>query len=136
MSELMPDTARAEQGVHLVEEDDDGNALVGLLASSLEDEPDLTLRLADVLVEQLGTLDVEKVGANVRVASCWATFVARELAYGFGDRVSCRIPEDRRARCPWAPEARRPRRARRCRYGSSTASVIASIWVSRPPTMS
>ena len=37
---------RAEQRVHLVEEDDDGHALLGLLPGSLEDEADLALGLA------------------------------------------------------------------------------------------
>ena len=54
--------AGAEQGVHLVEEDDDRCAVAGLLAGPLEDQPDVALGLADVLVEQLGALDVEEVG--------------------------------------------------------------------------
>ena len=54
--------AGAEQRLHLVEEHDDGVAVVGLLAGPLEDQPDVPLGLADVLVEQLGALDVEEVG--------------------------------------------------------------------------
>src|SRR5690606_42086095 len=54
-------SASPEQRVHLVEEDDDGNALVGLLLGPLEDHADLALGLADPLVEQLGALDVEEV---------------------------------------------------------------------------
>ena len=54
-------SAGAEQRVHLVEEHDDRRALAGLLASTLEDQPDVPLGLTDVLVEQLGALDVEEV---------------------------------------------------------------------------
>lgn len=54
-------SAGAEEGFHLVEEDDDGGALTGLLTGALEDEADVPLGLADVLVEKLGTLDVEEV---------------------------------------------------------------------------
>ena len=52
--------AGAEQGVHLVEEHDDGDALLRLLPGPLEDEADLTLGLPHVLVEELGALDVEE----------------------------------------------------------------------------
>ena len=38
-----------------------GRALARLLAGPLEDQPDVPLGLADVLVEQLGALDVEEV---------------------------------------------------------------------------
>src|SRR6476646_11475511 len=58
--------ARAEQRVHLVEEDDDGHALLGLLSRALEDQPDLTLGLTDVLVEELRPLAVEEVRAGRR----------------------------------------------------------------------
>ena len=53
--------AGAEEGFHLVEEDDDGGALAGLLPGTLEDEADVPLGLADVLVEEFGALDVEEV---------------------------------------------------------------------------
>src|SRR4051812_46207711 len=43
--------AGAEQRVHLVKEHDDGHAFFGLLPGPLEDQPDLALRLADVLVQ-------------------------------------------------------------------------------------
>ena len=56
-----PGATGTEQRVHLVEEDDDGGALGRLLAGPLEDEPDVPLGLADVLVQQLGTLDVQEV---------------------------------------------------------------------------
>ena len=50
-----------EQRVHLVEEHDHRGALVGLLPGALEHQPDMTLGLSDVLVEQLRALDVEEV---------------------------------------------------------------------------
>src|SRR5438270_206492 len=56
-----PAASRAEQRVHLVEEHDDREALVGLLLRALEDHPDLALGLADVLVEQLRALHVQEV---------------------------------------------------------------------------
>jgi hypothetical protein len=46
--------------VHLVEEHDDRHALATLLPGSLEDQPDVPLGLADVLVQQLAALDVEE----------------------------------------------------------------------------
>ena len=73
--------AGAEQRVHLVEEDDDGQALLGLLPGPLEHEADLALGLAHVLVEQLGALDVEEVAAGRRLSPVTsATFLASELA--------------------------------------------------------
>src|SRR5206468_447913 len=57
--------AGAEQGVHLVEEDDDGDVLGGLFLSLDEDLADLALGLADVLVEELGALDVEEVALDL-----------------------------------------------------------------------
>ena len=74
---------RAEEGLHLVEEDDDGHPLVGLLAGPLEDLPDLALRLADVLVQQLGPLDVEEEAAHVVVAR----LLGHLLGQGVGDRL-------------------------------------------------
>jgi hypothetical protein len=60
--------AGAKERVHLVEEDDDRHALLGLLAGALKDDADLALGLTDVLVEQLGTLDVEEVRTHVAIA--------------------------------------------------------------------
>ena len=57
-----PGPAGAEQGVHLVEEDDDGHAGGRLLPGSGEDDADAPLGLSHVLVQQLGALDVEEVG--------------------------------------------------------------------------
>ena len=82
MSEEMPDAAGAEQRVHLVEEDDDGHALLGLLPRPLEDQADLALGLADVLVEELGALDVEEVR---RVALSSPVFSATLLGQRVGD---------------------------------------------------
>ena len=81
MSSEMPEPRGAEQGLHLVEEHDDRPALLALLARPLEHEADLALGLADVLVEQLGALDVEEVALGLtgrRLTS--ATFLASELA--------------------------------------------------------
>ena len=83
--------AGAEDRVHLVEEHDDRHALAGLLPGPLEDQPDVPLGLADVLVQQLGALDVEEealallllavavAGGRVRAVFA-ATFLASELA--------------------------------------------------------
>ena len=88
MSEEMPGAAGPEQRVHLVEEDDDGHALLALLPGPLEDQADLALGLPHVLVEQLGALDVEEVGPG-RSASpdTSATFLASELATALAMRV-------------------------------------------------
>ena len=69
--------AGAEQGVHLVEEHDDRVALLRLLPRALEDEADLALGLAHVLVEQLGALDVEEEGPAPRVAGLLRSPAAR-----------------------------------------------------------
>ena len=74
--------AGAEQRVHLVEEHDDRRALAGLLARALEHQPDVPLGLADVLVEQLGALDVEEV----RLALL-AGLVGDLLGQRVGDRL-------------------------------------------------
>src|SRR5690606_35171038 len=60
--------AGAEEGVHLVEEDDDGQPERRLLPGAGEDDPDLPLRLADAFVEQLGALDVQAVTARAAAA--------------------------------------------------------------------
>ena len=52
----------------------------GLLPGTLEDQADVPLGLADVLVEQLGTLDVEEVALAAPGRSSRATCLARELA--------------------------------------------------------
>jgi hypothetical protein len=66
--------AGAENGVHLVEEDDDRHALAGLLPGPLEHQPDVPLGFPDVLVEQFRALDVQEealalgIGAEARRA--------------------------------------------------------------------
>src|SRR6266536_4631584 len=60
--------AGADERVHLVEEDDDGHVLGGLLAGLDEDLADLALGLADVLVEQLGALDGEEEALDLLAA--------------------------------------------------------------------
>ena len=79
--------ARAEQRVHLVEEDDDRHALFGLLAGALEDHADLALGLADVLVQQLGTFDVEEVGTHVAVPGELGDLLGSEFATALAMRV-------------------------------------------------
>ena len=75
----------AEQRVHLVEEDDDGDALLGLLPGPLEDQADLALGLAHVLVEQLGALDVEEVAAGLGVAAELGHLLGQRVGHGLGD---------------------------------------------------
>ena len=94
MSDEMPGAAGAEQRVHLVEEHDDGHALLRLLPRPLEDQADLALGLADVLVEELGALDVEEVGAGRRVAGLLATRCASEFATALAISV---LPQPGRA---------------------------------------
>jgi hypothetical protein len=65
-SELM--AARAEEGVHLVEEHHHRHVLVGLLLGLHEDLPDLALRLAHVLVQQLRALDVQEEALDLLAA--------------------------------------------------------------------
>ena len=84
-SEEMPAPAGPEQRVHLVEEHDHREPLRGLLLRPLEDQPDLPLRLTDVLVQELGPLDVQEVGVRVACApvfsaTCWASELATALA--------------------------------------------------------
>ena len=119
--------AGAEDRVHLVEEHDHRRALGGLLPGPLEDQPDVPLGLADVLVEQLRALDVEEealpLGLRRRLR---ATCLARELATALAISV---LPQ------PGGPYSRTPlggrswcsRNRSACRYGSSTASRIGSI---------
>ena len=81
-------SAGAEQRVHLVEEHDDRGALAGLLTGPLEDQADVPLGLADVLVEQLGALDVEEVGLPL---------LAGLLGDLLGQRVRDRLGDQRLA---------------------------------------
>src|SRR6266699_2815077 len=80
-----PGPACSEQRVHLVEEHDDGNAFLGLLARALEDEADLALGLADVLVEQLRALDVEEVRPRRAVARLLGHALRERVGHGLGD---------------------------------------------------
>jgi hypothetical protein len=77
---------RTEQRVHLVEEHDDGEALVGLLLRALEDLADLALGLADVLVQQLGALDVEEVGLDTVVAGLRRDLLRERVGDGLRDQ--------------------------------------------------
>ena len=65
-----------------------GVPLAGLLAGPLEDQPDVALGLADVLVEQLGALDVEEVGLPLLAG------LRRDL---LGQRVGDRLGDERLA---------------------------------------
>ena len=60
-----------------------GHPLLALLPGPLEDQADLALGLADVLVEQLGALDVEEVAAGRLVAG----HLGHLLGQGVGDRL-------------------------------------------------
>ena len=81
-----PAAPGAEQGVHLVEEDDDGNPLVGLLLGPGEDQADLPLGLAHVLVEQLGPFDVEEVGTGVARAGLGGHRSGQGVGHRLGDQ--------------------------------------------------
>ena len=83
--------AGAEDRVHLVEEHDHRGAFGRLLTGTLEDQPDVTLGLADELVEQLGALDVEEV--RLRLAGV----VAADLGHLLGQRVRDRLGDQRLA---------------------------------------
>ena len=76
--------ARAEQGVHLVEEHHDRHVLVGLLLGLHEDLADLALGLADVLVEELGALDVEEVALDL-LAALLGDLLGEVVGDGLGD---------------------------------------------------
>src|SRR5205809_741188 len=76
--------AGAEEGVHFVEEDDDGDVLVGLLLGLLEDLTDLALGLADVLVKELGALDVEEVALDL-LAALLGDLLGEVVGDGLGD---------------------------------------------------
>ena len=68
MSELMPVPRVRNSESISSKKTMTGHALLRLLPGPLEDQPDLPLGLAHVLVEQLGALDVEEVAAGVGVA--------------------------------------------------------------------
>src|SRR4030095_11777012 len=76
--------AGAEEGVHLVEEDDDGNILGGLFLGLDEDLADLALGLADVLVEELGALDVEEEALDL-LAALLGDLLGEVVGDGLGD---------------------------------------------------
>ena len=79
-------TTGAEHRVHLVEEHDDRPALLALLAGTLEHEPDLTLGLADVLVEQLGAFDVDEVRAPLALADLVGDLLGERVGDGLRDQ--------------------------------------------------
>ena len=89
MSEEMPGAAGAEDRVHLVEEHDDGQALLAALLGPDEDLADLPLGLAHVLVQELGALDVEEVAARV--------VATRALGHLLGQRLRDRLGDQRLA---------------------------------------
>src|SRR5881397_1555197 len=78
------DATHAEERVHLVKEDDDRDVLVGLLLGLLEDLADLPLGFADVLVEELGALDVEEVALDF-LAALLGDFLGEVVGDGLGD---------------------------------------------------
>ncbi len=65
-----------------------------LLARPLEDQADVALGLADVLVEQLGTLDVQEVATCPRRRSCAGDLLCERVGDGLGDE---RLAAARRA---------------------------------------
>src|ERR1043166_2295583 len=76
--------ARAEQGVHLVEEHHDRHVLVGLLLGLDEDLADLALGLTHVLVQQLGALDVQEVALDL-LAALLGDLLGQVVGHGLGD---------------------------------------------------
>ena len=78
--------AGAEDRVHLVEEHDHRQALLAPLLGALEDLADLPLGLADVLVQQLGALHVQEVGAGVVATRPLADLVGERLRDGLRDQ--------------------------------------------------
>ena len=75
-----------EDGIHLVEEDDHRHAFGGLLPRALEDEADLTLGLADVLVEQLRALDVEEERPATAFAGLLLHLLGQRVRHGLRDQ--------------------------------------------------
>src|SRR6267142_5002380 len=76
--------AGAEEGVHFVEEDDDWHVLGGLFLGLDEDFADLALGFADVLVEELGALDVEEEALDL-LAAFFGDFLGEVVGDGLGD---------------------------------------------------
>ena len=86
MSRADARAAGAEHRVHLVEEDDDRPALLALLPGPLEHQADLALGLADVLVEQLGALDVDEVAAALLAAGLVGDLLGQRVGDRLGDQ--------------------------------------------------
>ena len=92
-----PGPAGAEDRVHLVEEHDDRHALAGLLPGPLEDQPDVPLGLADVLVQQLGTLDVQEEALALLGPGILRGILRRLGRDLLGQRVRHRLGDERLA---------------------------------------
>ena len=75
----------AKQRLHLVKEHDHRPAFFGFLAGALEDEAYLAFRLAHILVEQLGALDVEEVTAGFGVVGGFGQLLGEGVGHCFGD---------------------------------------------------
>src|SRR5262245_41490374 len=78
--------AGPEQRVHLVEEHDHRRALAGLLTCPLEDQPNVPLGLADVLVEQLRAFDVEEVGLALALPGGLRDLLGQRVGDRLGDQ--------------------------------------------------
>ncbi len=78
---------RSEQRIHFVKEDDDGHTFGRLLTSPLEDETDVALRFANVLVQKFGPLMFRKKLFASLTPVFSATFLAKELATALAMRV-------------------------------------------------
>ena len=74
----------AEEGLHLIEEDDHRPVLGGGLAGLVEDGANLALGLADELAQKLRTLDVEERGRASRDAR-GAGRISQRGGHGLGD---------------------------------------------------
>ena len=75
----------AEERIHLVEEDDDGDTFLRLLPGPLEDQADLALGLAHVFVQQFRALDVEEIAADVGVPRHLGHFLGQGVGHRLGD---------------------------------------------------
>ena len=118
---------RAEDRVHLVEEHDDGEALLAALLGALEDLADLALGLADVLVQELGAFDVQEVRARV-VAACPLARPSRRATWRRPSRSSVLPhPGGPYSRTPFGGSSWCSANSSAYRNGSSTACWIASI---------
>src|SRR5713226_1672864 len=76
--------AGAEEGVHLIEEDDDWHVLGGLFLSFDENLSNLPLCLSHVLVQQLRSLDVEEVALDLLAAGL-GDLLGEVVGDGLGD---------------------------------------------------